>query len=279
MDIIARYYHIYAFSSPWNSLLPLLCLRIPLTPRIFFNLFIMSYNKAISMTDSQSETEKDEESLLGHSRLSASPSEFFGLKWRTKRGEYIKGSQFKPSKLAVLSTIAKMLGVAILFALAMYGLYSISQAAYRAYRSHVMVREARCECKGNTPEESIANGCMFDGLAMIWLPSQCRDDEISAEFATMGDGPGGSWKYYDDPELTIELPLGEVMMRAWERTPGTSVYMQTRWHITHCIMSWRREHRSYIDGKHLDPFAQGEGHIKHCGMKILHPAAKSKVDW
>jgi hypothetical protein len=175
--------------------------------------------------------------------------------------------------------IAKMAGLALLFALAMYGLYSISQVAYRMYHSHVMVREARCECKGNTPEESIANGCMFDGLAMIWLPSQCRDDELSAEFATMGDGPGGSWIYYDDPELMIELPLGEVMMRAWERAPGTSVYMQTRWHITHCIMSWRREHRSHIDGKFLDPFAQGEGHIKHCGMKILNPAAKSRVNW
>lgn len=51
-----------------------------------------------------------------------------------------------------------------------------------------------CSC-GKSVAEAIANGCKYDLLASAWLPEQCRDDELTAEFNKAGPGPNGEWTY------------------------------------------------------------------------------------
>jgi hypothetical protein len=63
---------------------------------------------------------------------------------------------------------------------------------------------------GNSTTEATALGCKYDTLASAWLPEPCRDDELTAEFDRAG--PGGSWKYYSDENLTTELTLAELAL-------------------------------------------------------------------
>lgn len=58
-------------------------------------------------------------------------------------------------------------------------------------------RFVSCSC-GRSVREAIANGCKYDLLASAWLPEQCRDDELTAEFSASGPGPNGEWTYVSD---------------------------------------------------------------------------------
>lgn len=51
-----------------------------------------------------------------------------------------------------------------------------------------------CSC-GESVAEAISRGCKYDLLASAWLPKQCRDDELSAEFDRSGPGLDGEWTY------------------------------------------------------------------------------------
>ncbi|OJJ73131.1 hypothetical protein ASPBRDRAFT_53362 [Aspergillus brasiliensis CBS 101740] len=136
-----------------------------------------------------------------------------------------------------------------------------------------MTPHTGCDC-GASVAEAISRDCKFDGLAMAWLPPHCRDDELAAEFNTVGDGPNGTWIYYSDSERTIPMDVSEVAALADE--PTALVHMSVQWHTLHCIFYWRKQYRARFNGKIVEPRSDSEHHIKHCGHIFLSPGSGTK---
>ncbi|KAL1983821.1 hypothetical protein VTN96DRAFT_9907 [Rasamsonia emersonii] len=184
---------------------------------------------------------------------------------RRKRTDYSQPSRQKWLSLRVIKDI-------VLFSLAAWGLVSIIQRLAivpglgLAYHS---IPEG-CDC-GDSVAEAISRGCKFDSLAMAWLPEHCRDDELTAEFNTAGNGPNGSWVYYADSLRTIEVDSNTVA--AMGDDPDARVHMNEQWHKIHCIFYWRKQFRTRFNGKIVEPRSDTENHIKHCGEIFLQPGS------
>lgn len=158
--------------------------------------------------------------------------------------------------------------------LAIWGLCSILLQAIPARHSHVQEVIANvglplgCDC-GDSVAEAVSLGCRFDSLSMAWLPEHCRDDELTAEFDTAGNGPNGTWLYYADTDHTIEVDFETVA--AMGDDPTARVHMGKTWHMIHCIFYWRKQYRTRLNGKIVEPRSDSEAHIKHCGMVFQEP--------
>jgi hypothetical protein len=109
-------------------------------------------------------------------------------------------------------------------------------------------------------------GCLYDHLAVDWLPVHCIDAELTAEFDRSGPGPNGSWLYFNDRKGSDIISDREIDNYA---VAATSYYTTREWHIAHCIFTWRKEFRSRSTGKILEPWNESEEHIMHCGMYFL----------
>jgi hypothetical protein len=105
---------------------------------------------------------------------------------------------------------------------------------------------------------------------MAWLPEHCRDDELTAEFNTVGSGPNGNWVYYADTLHTIEVDVSVVA--AMGDNTSARVHMDENWHILHCIFYWRKQFRTKANGKMIEPRSDSERHIKHCGIVFQKPS-------
>lgn len=85
----------------------------------------------------------------------------------------------------------------LLYTLAILGLFAIVREVNTLAASPRLGSQGRsvsCSC-GKSVAEALKLGCKYDLLASAWLPEQCRDDELSAEFDRSGPGPNGEWTY------------------------------------------------------------------------------------
>jgi hypothetical protein len=120
-----------------------------------------------------------------------------------------------------------------------------------------------CYC-GTSVVEAITRGCIYDELAITWLPPDCRDTELTDEFSRSGPEPNGTWPYYADEAGLIPLGLSEVSLYADNTKHFYATY---EWHIVHCNYSWRKMFRSITNKVVLEPGRNNLGHISHC-LKI-----------
>jgi hypothetical protein len=121
-----------------------------------------------------------------------------------------------------------------------------------------------CNC-GTSVEKAIAMGCKYDSLSSAWLPDACRDDELTAEFESIGDGPNGNWLYYADWEATVPLNLTEVGMIPRGQFFTTS----HEWHIAHCTWIWLKQFRASRGKVVVEGRNDREEHIRHCYQMFL----------
>ncbi|KAJ5921585.1 hypothetical protein N7454_009059 [Penicillium verhagenii] len=131
-----------------------------------------------------------------------------------------------------------------------------------------------CDC-GDSVAEALSNDCIYDELSAAWLPERCRDDALTAEFATKGDGPDGRWLYWAHRNRTVNLTLEEVSR--YSDIQPEQYHMNHAWHIWHCLYMWRKEHRFKSNGKYFDPRADSEDHIHHCIMVLTDPRTNGTV--
>lgn len=122
-----------------------------------------------------------------------------------------------------------------------------------------------CDC-GDSVAQALINECIYDELSAAWLPERCRDDELTAEFAKLGDGPDGRWMYWADRSRTVNLTVYEVSL--YSDLQPKPYYMSRDWHVKHCLYLWLKEHRFKINGKYFDPRADSDEHIFHCMMVL-----------
>lgn len=133
-----------------------------------------------------------------------------------------------------------------------------------------------CYC-GESTAEARQRGCKYSSMSAAWLPDHCRDDELTAEFERLGDGPDGNWLYWADKNHTHPLTVDQVA--ALGDDPSATFHMSADWHVVHCFFLWRLEHRSRFNGKSIEGRFDNEQHILHC-MKVaqnLQHGTKSGV--
>lgn len=128
------------------------------------------------------------------------------------------------------------------------------------------LRTISCYC-GSTLAEARALGCQFDTLSASWLPAQCRDNELTAEFDKAG--PGGKWEYWADMTKTRELTPDEVGELAGRREDQAYVWVSWGWHVSHCSFYWRKQIRMAERGLRIERRYSDESHIAHCQEAFL----------
>ena len=129
----------------------------------------------------------------------------------------------------------------------------------------------RCWC-GDTNEEAIRMGCVYDHLAVDWLQPRCVDAALTREFDAAGPGPNGTWSYYvrnNIPPFSpafVAVAASQVDELARQ---GRSYYATTEWHVEHCLFTWRKQFRAIRGKVELEPWNDHEEHVEHCRRKIM----------
>ncbi|KAL1626450.1 hypothetical protein SLS56_006854 [Neofusicoccum ribis] len=131
-----------------------------------------------------------------------------------------------------------------------------------------------CACGNSIAEAKTLHHCTYDTIAAAWLPPHCRDDELAAEFDTVGPEPNGSWPYYTDWDKNGRLTIEEVAALA---DVGGHFFTTHEWHIAHCTYSWLKQVRAQERGTVIEKRSTTEGHTKHCGMMALKRDALDEV--
>lgn len=101
---------------------------------------------------------------------------------------------------------------------------------------------------GQSPAEAKARGCKWDISSFAWLPQECLDEELTAQFRA-----AGPWKFYGDQNKTVEVSeddFGEDLAPVW---------LTNRLHVAHCAFSWLKFHRALV----------GNGRV-HSQMPLPH---------
>jgi hypothetical protein len=124
-----------------------------------------------------------------------------------------------------------------------------------------------CDC-GKTIEEAQRRECKYDALATAWLPSYCRDDELTAEFERAGPGRDGAWSYFADK--AGKLPVNKTEIAALGESGG-SFWASRNWHIVHCLFYWQKYTRMRETGLVMEERFDSIHHVKHCSGLILNP--------
>ncbi|EAT77781.1 hypothetical protein HBI56_193700 [Parastagonospora nodorum] len=115
-------------------------------------------------------------------------------------------------------------------------------------------RKHRC---GKTPKEARELGCHFDVVTFAWVPEECLDEELAAEFRLQ------NFTWYNDPAGTAthtEEELAEDLYDHWI-TQGD--------HATHCFFAWKKTHRAIEAGRPLHGGLTKWKHTLHCGDVLL----------
>jgi hypothetical protein len=121
----------------------------------------------------------------------------------------------------------------------------------------------------NTPKEAkhcgpnaataIAKGCHLDIISFTWLPHECYDAELSAEFMSMKH-----WTWSLDPNgtalVTQDRVLGGEVDNGW---------VTWEYHLTHCLYTWKKLVRHLERGGAMDWYVMAYDHTRHCSKLLL----------
>ncbi|KAH3985010.1 hypothetical protein HBI24_128330 [Parastagonospora nodorum] len=126
---------------------------------------------------------------------------------------------------------------------------------------------------GPTPAEAKAQGCVFNPINFSWLPPDCYDKELFDEMLEEEMKRAGPWKWYLAPNFTQEIP------QDWEDlSTHTHVWTEHRYHVLHCLGTWRTLHRSVMEGGlGLVPSFIEYGHTMHCAQFIGKAAVSDEM--
>ncbi|KAH6638557.1 hypothetical protein BKA67DRAFT_499897, partial [Truncatella angustata] len=125
-----------------------------------------------------------------------------------------------------------------------------------------------CYC-GTTIREAMSLGCIYDSLSVAWLPSYCRDEQLTVEFEHAGPGIDGAWSYFRDRKGLISINKTEMAALA---ELGGTFWASQDWHIAHCLFYWQKYVRMRDTGAVMEAFFDSLHHAKHCTRLIRNPA-------
>jgi hypothetical protein len=154
-------------------------------------------------------------------------------------------------------------------------------------KSNNVTPHKSCSC-GTSLNEAFSLDCIWDHLALYWLPPHCRDDELlslqdhlqlangprlAREFRTRGQLPNGEWEFHADEAHTIPFDVEAFARDAENGTapdPVSYFHIPAGWHIMHCIYYWRKQFRLWgVPGRNVEKYVDSEDHITYCKFQFL----------
>lgn len=177
------------------------------------------------------------------------------------------------------ATTSQWLLAIIVSGLAMYGFFDV---ATRVVESGISVIRAwseqpACWC-GTSDQEAVSVGCMYDHIAVDWLPPFCRDQELVDEFDCSGPNLDGSWSYYslDDKGLFSRINASDIDSYARR---GLDYWSTVEWHIAHCLFTWRKQFRKDFRREAIEPWNMKEAHVVHCTAYTMEVLREGRILW
>ncbi|KAK0622492.1 hypothetical protein B0T14DRAFT_513942 [Immersiella caudata] len=107
---------------------------------------------------------------------------------------------------------------------------------------------------GNTTTAARALGCHFDPMSFSWLPPQCYDANLTAQFLSIH-----AWQWFSTPERKEEVSNDAVL-----RGDHEYLYVSWEYHKLHCTYMWRKMHRAMLGVMDLDGYVGNYRHTEHC---------------
>lgn len=171
-------------------------------------------------------------------------------------------SPFKPSSTlrfllkstAVILVLILVLGVVFSFStMARYN-STLNSISFPRMSSSLNPSQRPC---GGDPKSARDALCYFDPVTVAWLPSECHDYELTAEF----------WKekerhFYARPGAL--LSLANVM-----QGQHTTVFVNGEYLRDRCLFAWRKAHRAVLAGTKIDGYSLDWGSLLQCEDYLL----------
>ncbi|KAF8855962.1 hypothetical protein BDZ45DRAFT_486145 [Acephala macrosclerotiorum] len=114
---------------------------------------------------------------------------------------------------------------------------------------------------GNTSKQAIANNCVLDFIAGAWVPNECYDPELEAEFFNIKD-----WHWYADADGEQELSIESIRKNGGPNP----IYVSLEYHWVHCAYTWRKLHRARIMQRPIDTHVGDYEHTVSKSTSLSH---------
>ncbi|KAF7960240.1 hypothetical protein EAE96_001838 [Botrytis aclada] len=165
-------------------------------------------------------------------------------------------SQFSSNKRPYKRRVLDNIGLFFLFSISVVVIYSIFQ-----YQVEQPVLKSRTYTCGNTTANAQQNNCVYDPLAVSWVPRQCLDSESLQEYHDHGP-----WEYFQNKNKSGKIDPLDL---------GFEMYYTTiREHVIHCAIVWQRVHR-FTTGSHKNLMITSSldesnfEHTEHCSRMLI----------
>ncbi|KAK0649769.1 hypothetical protein B0T16DRAFT_410690 [Cercophora newfieldiana] len=112
---------------------------------------------------------------------------------------------------------------------------------------------------GSSPAEARSRGCHFDILSFAWQTPECFDAKLMDSFLAFGN-----WTFYAEPNRTAETVDLETALRG-----ESSLFVDWKYHVTHCTFMWMQMHRAYAVRGYIDSHLDSYAHTMHCRWTLL----------
>ncbi|KAK3996619.1 hypothetical protein QBC44DRAFT_281490 [Cladorrhinum sp. PSN332] len=181
-------------------------------------------------------------------------------------GRQQPGSPHNKPKQACLLLLISVLALVLAIALTV-----VSTMHLRLIRDTTPREIVDC---GNSIQEAINKGCIFDELSKAWLSPVCpRTGTDEFLESSMRLGNQSAWKYWTDEQGTTELNFGQLSRRV-QNNPGKkwSWVGTDREHMAHCAYLIIRLAYAHKTGARVDMLTANYMHTKHCTLMMLDRA-------
>ncbi|KAK4113131.1 hypothetical protein N656DRAFT_778666 [Canariomyces notabilis] len=119
---------------------------------------------------------------------------------------------------------------------------------------------------GSSPDEALSRNCRFDILSFAWQTTECYDVELMQDFIHhMNLHDHHHWHFYTHPNRTE----GETVDFAVALEGRRTLFVDWKYHVTHCTFMWRQMHRAYTVRGYVDGHLDNYGHTLHCQGVLL----------
>ncbi|KAI1337279.1 hypothetical protein F5Y15DRAFT_425865 [Xylariaceae sp. FL0016] len=162
---------------------------------------------------------------------------------------------------AILAVFASVVSIVSLGAV----MHMLSSAQTLVFPSYLDT-QFKYDC-GNSSDEALAKGCVFDELLLSWIPSECPRRQ-EAKFM---DYMNWTWPMYADIEG--EQPLDRHQLSRWD---NKEYFTTQREHSGHCMFIMLRFFDSVRYGNRVDSMAMHHPHARHCTQFILELLEETK---
>ncbi|RCI09915.1 hypothetical protein L249_8393 [Ophiocordyceps polyrhachis-furcata BCC 54312] len=130
----------------------------------------------------------------------------------------------------------------------------LSLAAYDLYRTATASQLDDAGPCGADPLTARSKACLFDPIAMAWLPDRCHDFELTREFLE-----AEHWQYWTDSGGGRAISLANVYQGLHSALFVNEAYLRHR-----CVFAWRKIHRAIINDTAVDGYVTDWDGILEC---------------